>query len=70
MSREVVVSLIDKICVYEKKDTERYPRVEICFKYMEEFETALSLIEDISSNTVQRTEEKGEAGHGKNKQEN
>ena len=70
LSREVVVSLIDKIFVYEKKDKERYPRIKVCFKYMEEFEVVLSLIEDISSNTAQGTGEKGEAGHGKNKQEN
>lgn len=70
LSREVVVSLIDKIYVYEKKDKERYPRIKICFKYMEEFEATLSLIEDISSNRAKRTEEKGESEYGKNKQEN
>lgn len=49
LSREVVVSLIDKICVFEKKSGERYPRIEVCFKYVEEFEAALNLIEDASS---------------------
>ncbi len=49
LSREVVVSLIDKICVFEKKIGERYPRIEVCFKYAEEFESLLSLIEDAAS---------------------
>ena len=61
LSREVVVSLIDKICVFEKKKGERYPRIEICFKYAEEFESALRLIQ--TSFTIK---EKGEAGDGKN----
>ena len=48
LSREVIVSLIDRICVHEKKKGERYPRIEVRFKYAEEFETALNLIEDMS----------------------
>lgn len=48
LSREVIVSLIDRICIHEKKTGERYPRIEVRFKYAEEFETALSLIEDMS----------------------
>lgn len=48
LSREVIVSLIDRICVHEKKKGERYPRIEVRFKYAEEFETALSLIEDMT----------------------
>ena len=47
LSREVVVSLIDRICIHEKKKGEHYPRIEVRFKYAEEFETALSLIEDM-----------------------
>ncbi len=69
LSREVVVSLIDKICIYEKRDGERYPRIEVRFRYAEEFEAALSLIEDVSSNRSELTEEKEEAGYGKNKPE-
>lgn len=69
LSREVVVSLIDKICIYEKKDGERYPRIEVRFRYAEEFEAALSLIEDVSSDRCGLPEEKGEAGYGKNKSE-
>ena len=37
LSREVVVSLIEQILVYEKKEGERYPRIEIHFKYADEF---------------------------------
>ncbi len=48
LSREVIVSLIDRICIHEKKTGERYPRIEVRFKYAEEFETALNLIEDMS----------------------
>lgn len=47
LSREVVVFLIDRICIHEKKKGERYPRIEVRFKYAEEFETALSLIENM-----------------------
>lgn len=69
LSREVVVSLIDKICIYEKKDGERCPRIEVRFRYAEEFEAALSLIEDVASKKRGLPEEKEEAGYGKNKQE-
>ena len=69
LSREVVVSLIDKICIYEKKDGERCPRIEVRFRYVEEFEAALSLIEDVASKKRGLPEEKEEAGYGKNKQE-
>lgn len=36
--REVVVSLIEQILIYEKKEGERYPRIEIHFKYAEELD--------------------------------
>ena len=69
LSREVIVSLIDRICVHEKKKGERYPRIEVRFKYAEEFETALSLIEDMSLGREGILKEKKEAGYGENKQE-
>ena len=69
LSREVIVSLIDRICVHEKKKGERYPRIEVRFKYAEEFETALSLIEDMSVGGEGILKEKKEAGYGENKQE-
>ncbi len=47
LSREVVVSLIEQILIYEKKEGERYPRIEIHFKYAEEFQTSLSLVEEL-----------------------
>lgn len=37
LSREVVVSLIEQILIYEKKEGERYPRIEIHFKYEKSF---------------------------------
>lgn len=46
LTREVVVSLIDQILVYEKKEGETYPRIEVCFKYAEEFQMLLGLIEN------------------------
>jgi len=67
LSREVVVSLIDKIWIFEKKKGERYPRVEVRFKYAEEFKAALSRLEDVSSSEGGLSKEKGEAVHGKNK---
>ena len=69
LSREVIVSLIDRICVHEKKKGERYPRIEVRFKYAEEFETALSLIEDMSLGGEGILKEKKEADYGENKQE-
>ncbi|MCM1128230.1 MAG: recombinase family protein [Lachnospiraceae bacterium] len=68
LSREVVVSLVEKICVFEKREGERYPRIEIRFKYAEEFEAALSLLEDTSLNKEISKEEE-ESGYGKNKPE-
>lgn len=47
LSREVVVSLIEQILIYEKKEGEHYPRIEIHFKYAEEFQTSLSLVEEL-----------------------
>lgn len=45
LSREVVVFLVKQIYVYEKKEGERYPRIEMHFKYTDEFQEALSLVE-------------------------
>ncbi|MCI9470811.1 MAG: recombinase family protein [Lachnospiraceae bacterium] len=47
LSREVVVSLIEQILIYEKKEGERYPRIEIRFKYADEFQASLSLVEEL-----------------------
>ncbi len=46
LSREVVVSLIEQILVYEKQEGDAYPRIEVQFKYAEEFQTSLSLLEE------------------------
>ncbi len=47
LSREVAVSLIDNIFVFEKKKGDRYPRIEVCFRYADEFRMSLKLIEDL-----------------------
>ena len=51
LSREVVVSLIEQILVYEKKEGERYPRIEIHFKYADEFQASLNLLEELHEET-------------------
>lgn len=48
LSREVVVSLIEQILVYEKKEGERYPRIEIHFKYADEIQAYLNLVEELN----------------------
>lgn len=52
LSREVVISLIAQIFIYEKKEGERYPRIEVQFKYAEEFQASLSLIEELQEDGV------------------
>ncbi|MEY8392378.1 recombinase family protein [Lachnospiraceae bacterium 45-W7] len=51
LSREVVISLIEQIFVYEKKEGERYPRIEIHFKYVEDFQVSLGLMEELQEKT-------------------
>ncbi len=51
LSREVVVSLIEQILVYEKKEGERYPRIEIRFKYEDEFQTSVNMLEELHGGT-------------------
>ncbi len=51
LSREVVVSLIGQILVYEKKEGERYPRIELHFKYADEFQASLNLLEELHEET-------------------
>ena len=58
LSREVIVSLIEQILVYEKKEGERYPRIEIHFKYADEFQASLSQMEQLHG--------KKERAYGKN----
>lgn len=64
LSREVVISLIAQIFIYEKKEGERYPRIEVQFKYAEEFQASLSLIEELQEDGV--LTEKEECCSGKN----
>ena len=47
LTRELVVSLIDKIFVYEKKQNECYPRIEVCFKYAKESKIPFDLTKDL-----------------------
>ena len=50
--------LSSSILVYEKKEGERYPRIEIHFKYADEFQASLSLVEELHG--------KKEGAYGKN----
>ncbi len=54
LSREAVVSLIDKILVYEKKKGERYPRIEVKFKYAEKISEALELLSDSQTENMEK----------------
>lgn len=47
LSREVVIYLIEQILIYEKKEGERYPRIEIHFKYADGFQESLSIEEKL-----------------------
>ena len=47
ISREVAVFLIEQILVYEKKEGERCPRIEIHFKYADEFQDSLSIVKEL-----------------------
>lgn len=47
LTREVAVSLIDEVHIYEKLQGERYPRIEIYFKYVSEFQTAIHFIDSV-----------------------
>lgn len=47
LTREVVVSLLEEVLVYEKKKGERYPRIEVRFKYSEELEMTVNLLGDL-----------------------
>ena len=64
LSREVVVSLIGQILVYEKKEGERYPRIEIHFKYAVEFQASLSLLEELQGETFTGDTGSLSANHG------
>lgn len=47
LSREVVVSLVNEVLVYEKKPGERYGRIEVHFKYKNKFDTAANFITSV-----------------------
>ena len=64
LSREVVVSLIGQILVYEKKEGERYPRIEIHFKYADEFQASLSLLKELQGETFTGDTGSLSANHG------
>ena len=65
LSREVVVSLIEQILVYEKKEGERYPRIEIHFKYEDEFQTSVNMLEELHGETFSWHTGSLSAGDGK-----
>ena len=47
LTREVVICLIDEVLVYEKKEGEIYPRIEVRFNYREETEMTENLLEEL-----------------------
>lgn len=49
LTREVTVSLIDEVLVYDKVPGEKYCRLEIHFKYENEFRAVVNLMESIIS---------------------
>jgi len=59
LTREIAVSLIDKISVYEKKKGERMPRIEVRFKYAEQFHVYMTLVEDLRKELPTPEEEGG-----------
>lgn len=64
LSRETVIFLIGQILVYEKKEGERYPRIEIHFKYADEFQASLNLPEKSHEETFLRHTASPSANHG------
>ena len=66
LTREVVVALIDKVLVYEKKGAERYPRIEVCFRYAEKYQTSLSFIEGLESDPAPLSGRNQEVVYGEN----
>ena len=44
LTREVAVSLIDQIFIYEKREKESSPRIEVRFKFEEELEVFVNLM--------------------------
>lgn len=51
LSREVVTSLIDEVLVYEKQSGERYGRIEVHFKYKNEYDIAVNFISSVMPQT-------------------
>ncbi len=68
LSREIVVSLIDKILVYEKQGGESYPRVEVIFKYAAEISEATEIIGDLQESAGDIITEGRQNINGKKKQ--
>ena len=62
LSREIVIFLIAQIFVYEKKEGERYPRIEVQFKYAEEFQASLGLLEELQKDGALSVKEESCSG--------
>lgn len=65
LTREAVVSLIEKILIYEKQEEAACPRIEVCFKYAEEFQISLELIGNLKRQSSFK--KKGAEVHGEEK---
>lgn len=60
LSREVVVSLIDEVLVYEKKTGERCGRIEVHFRYKDEYNTTINFIASIIPQIELHKEKEGQ----------
>lgn len=66
LTREVAVSLIDKILIYEKQKGDRYPRIEVVFKYAEQISEALEYISDLPSEETESIVDRRRSINGQN----
>lgn len=66
LTREVAVSLIDKILIYEKQKGDRYPRIEVVFKYAEQISEALEYISDLTSEEAESIVDRRQSINGQN----
>lgn len=66
LTREAAVSLIDKILIYEKQKGDRYPRIEVVFKYAEQISEALEYISDLPSEEDESIVDRRRSVNGQN----
>lgn len=66
LTREVTASLIHHILIYEKKEKERYPRIEVFFRYAEELQISMEVAKALDQGAKDTVPgEEGEDGQKK-----